>query len=124
MGESAFQKESFDSFYRTVANGSVPQSRQIDVGHHLVEIFARQILRRTRRQMQRGRLDGDRADCVVWAVVAAGFIDWQKLHEPETGLRGPIDKLAQRRDIADPEIVSPAQTKKRRENPGDLFFGR
>ena len=61
-----------------------------------------------------------RADRVVGAVVAAGFVDRQELHEPETDARAPIDELPQRSDVADPEIIFRAQREERSEDAGDL----
>ena len=46
-----------------------------------------------------------RADRVVGAVVAAGLVDRQQLHQLEADAARPIDELPQRREIADAEIV-------------------
>jgi len=74
--------------------------------------------------MQSRWLDRHRTDGVVWAVITAGFIDWQKLNKRETDFRNPINKLPQRAEIADSEIVLSSQRKQRYENSGDLLFRR
>src|SRR4030095_7064878 len=58
------------------------------------------------------------------AVISAGFVDRQKLNKRETDLCNPINKLPQRADISDSQIILSAQRKKRHENSGDLLFGR
>src|SRR4030081_1342902 len=74
--------------------------------------------------MQRGRLDRHRANRVVGTVVAASFVDRQHLDELETRVSDPVYKLAQRRDIADSQVVISAQAKEGRQYGSDLFFGR
>src|SRR6266567_534160 len=74
--------------------------------------------------MERCRFDRHRANCVVGTVVAPHFIDRQKLDELESNVGGPVDELAQNRDVADAKISLTAQTEKRRKNPRDLFLRR
>ena len=88
------------------------------------EILLRKILRRPWRQVQRGRLERDRADRIVRTMVAPGFVDRQELDDLETDPSRPIDKLPQRLHIADPQIVLPAQREKRRQHPRDFLIGR
>ncbi len=71
--------------------------------------------------MQRRRLDRNRADRVVRAVIASGFVDRQQLNELEPDPGRPIDKLPQRFDIADAEIVVRPQGEERRKDPA-IFF--
>ena len=74
--------------------------------------------------MQSRWLDRDGTNGIVWAVIRAGFVDWQKLNKCESDFCNPINKFPQRAEIANSQIVLAAQRKKRHENSGDLFFGR
>ena len=69
--------------------------------------------------MQRRRFNRHRADCIVGTVVAASFIDRQKLNELETTLSRPSDELTQRGDIANAEIVLSAQGEERHQHSRD-----
>ena len=51
--------------------------------------------------MQRRGLNRHRADGVVRRIIAADFVDRQELDDMKTNLVRPLDKLAQRCDIAD-----------------------
>ena len=74
--------------------------------------------------MQRCRLDRQRADGVVRAVVGSGLVDRQELDEPESSFGDPVNKLSQRTDIADSKIVLAPQRKQRHKNSRDLFVRR
>src|SRR4029453_838935 len=76
------------------------------------------------REVQSRWLDRHRADGIVWAVIRSGLVDWQKLNKREPDFCNPINKLPQRAEIADSQIVLSSQRKKRHENPGDLLFRR
>ena len=58
------------------------------------EIFRGKIDRRAGGEMERGGLDRARTDRVVRTVIAARFVDRQKLHKFEPDLRRPIDELS------------------------------
>ena len=72
---------------------------------------------------QRRWLDRHGADRVVWTVVGSGLVNGQKLDKFESHFCDPINKLAQRRDIADSQILLAAQGKQRYENACDFFSG-
>ena len=74
--------------------------------------------------MKRGRLDRHGADRVVGAVIAASFVDRQKLHEFKAALSRPVDELAQRCDVTDAKIILAAQREERREDASDSLFRR
>ena len=61
--------------------------------------------------MQGRWLDCQCADRVVWAAIGSRLVDRQELDESESDLCDPINKLAQRREVADSQVVSPAQRK-------------
>ena len=74
--------------------------------------------------MDRGGLDRHGANGVVWAAVDSRLVDRQELDKLQSNFRCPVDKLPQRTDVTDPQIVRPAQRKQRHEHSRDLFFGR
>src|SRR5262245_10053031 len=84
----------------------------------------REILRGAWREAQGRGLDRHRTDRVIWAVIRSGFVDWQKLNQGESDFCNPINKLPQRAEIADSQIVLTPQRKQRRENSSNLLFRR
>ena len=72
--------------------------------------------------MERCWINRHRADRIVRAVVAAGFIDRQKLDQLETNPARPIDELPQPIDIANAEIVFRPQREERRQDSRDAFY--
>ena len=83
-----------------------------------------QILERFRVGRERGRVQRGRADCVVRAVVRAGFIDGQYLHELEAGAGRPFDEIDQRCGISDAQIAFTSKSKDGCKNASDFFFRR
>ena len=74
--------------------------------------------------MQCHRLNRHRADRVVRRIIPADFVDRQQLHHAKANLARPLNELAQRRDIADAEIIFSSQSKQRCENTCHLVFRR
>ena len=72
--------------------------------------------------MQSRWLDRHGTNGIVWAVIGAGLIDWQQLNKRESNFRNPINKLPQRAEVADSQIVLPSQRKQRHENASDLLL--
>jgi hypothetical protein len=50
-------------------------------------------------------LDRHRTNGIVWAVIGARLVDWQQLNKRESDFRNPINKVPQRAEIADSQIV-------------------
>ena len=73
--------------------------------------------------MQSRWLDRHRTDGVVGAVIRSGFVDWEKLNKRESDFCNPINKLPQRAEIADSQIVLSAQRKQRHENSSNFLLG-
>ena len=74
--------------------------------------------------MQSRWVDRDRTNGIVWTVIRAGFVDWQKLNKCESDFRSPINELPQCAEIADSEVVLSSQRKQRHEYTSDLFVRR
>ena len=72
--------------------------------------------------MQRRRLERDGTDRVVRTMVAAHFIDRQELDDLESNPGRPIDELAQRLQIADPQIGFRAEREQRRQHSRDFLL--
>ena len=100
--EGSLKDTSLQFFHLAILDSATTKSRQVDIGKREIKIFARQILRRVWRQVDRCRLNRHRADRVVWTVVGPGFIDGQELYKLESNPRCPVDELPQRADVADP----------------------
>jgi hypothetical protein len=122
--EGLFEKPLLERFDNSVANVAAPESSKIHIGGDGIEIFPRQIFRRAGREIERCWINRHRADRIVRAVVAAGFIDRQKLDQLETNPARPIDELPQPIDIANAEIVFRPQREERRQDSRDAFFRR
>ena len=74
--------------------------------------------------MQRRWLDRHRTNGVVWTVIGSRFVDRQKLNKREADFCDPINKLPQRADIADSQIVLSSQRKKRHKHTSNLLVRR
>ena len=122
--ERSFQEIDFQTANAIVLDRAFAQLLQIVVRDNVVEVFLRKILGRSGREMQGRRLERDRANRIVRAVIAAHFIDRQELDDLEPNPRRPIDKLPQRLQIADAQIGLRAQREKRREHSRDFLLGR
>ena len=59
-------------------------------------------------EVEQTRLEGNRADGIVGAVVARGFVDGEKLEESKILFSGPDNELPQGSEIADAEIIFPS----------------
>lgn len=101
---------------------ALTQRRRIMFGADLLVIRRRQVLQQLGIGRNRRRVQRQRTDDVVRAVVTPRFVDRQHLHHPEAMLRGPIDHLLERLRVADPEVVCGAQGKERGQQPGQLLI--
>ena len=107
-----------------IVDPAAAQRGEIDPRGHFGEGLPRQIFRRARREVQRGRVDRARANRVVGAVVGAGFVDRQELDELETDRARPVDELPQAGDIADAKVVRGPEGEERDEHTGDAVGRR
>ena len=111
-------------------NPAFAQLLEIVSRNDFVKVFLRKVLGRSGREMQRRRLERDRANRVVRTVIAAHFVDRQELHHLESDPRRPIDKLPQSLQVADAEIGFCAATQiaarglPRSFCSGDRFMGK
>src|ERR1700736_4039716 len=103
--EGGLEQPALQFFDLRIFNRTAVQLFEIKIVNDRSEIVNRQIDGRSRSELEHGRLYRDGADRIVRAVISTSFVDRQQLHDLETGIRRPIDKLAQRRQVADPEVV-------------------
>ena len=73
--------------------------------------------------MQSRWLDRHCTNGIVWAVIRSGFVDWQKLNKRESDFCNPINKLPQRAEIADSQIVFPRNANSGTRTPAIFFSG-
>ena len=122
--ECFLQQRPLQRFDVAIFHPAAPESSKVHIGGDGIEIFPRQIFRRSGREIECCWINRHRADRIVRAVVAAGFIDRQKLDQLETNPARPIDELAQPIDIADAEIVFRPQSEERCQHSRDFLIGR
>src|SRR5262249_10672637 len=95
-----------------------------EITEDLRECCRGKIRRRPGGEMESGRVERARADRVIGAVVAPGFVDRKQLHQPKTDLPRPINELTQTFEVADSQIVLTAKGKKGGQDPGNAFVRR
>ena len=89
----------------------------------LLEFRRRQIGNVARRYGDGGRLDGQRAEGVVGAVVVADLVDGQGLEDVQPVAVAPVNHLAHALGVADAEVVFGANGKDRLQNAGQRLSG-